>query len=213
MEVSTQRVSCQEAPIIVDIASTETDIEEGMRFCGRHYLRSYKTQWRVAPDVLFIARSGDSVVGTAGLELGGRHAQFGAEKYFHLSPKMRSFIEARRAQSAEFGRFSSVRKDIAQALFHAAINFLEGRNVIYLFAWANPAIYCHLTEKLGIPFWRVDVPVNRDAVETDTDWEVPPTGFFFRPQPPTLLISVLPFWDIVNRELKNLSRGIVVGGG
>ncbi len=191
----------QDDTLSVNIACSKYEVGEGMEFCGKKYLASYKSRWIVPPDILFVAKAKGKVVGTGGLDLGSKHHHIGAEKYYHLTPRMEEFINASRNNLAEFGRFSSVRQDAAKAIFHATISYLEKHGVTYLFAWANPSIYTHLKDRLGIPFWVVQVPVNRQAVIEDTDWETPPVEFFFRRNPPNLLISIVPFWDLVNRNL------------
>lgn len=151
----------QDDILSVNIARSQYEVDEGMEFCGRKYLASYKSRWIVPPDILFVAKAKGKVVGTGGLELGSKHRHIGAEKYYHLTPRMREFIHASRNNLAEFGRFSSVRQDAAKAIFHATISYLERHEITYLFAWANPSIHTHVTDRLGIPFWVVQVPVNR----------------------------------------------------
>ncbi len=44
----------------------------------------------------------------------------------------------------------------------------------------------------------------------DIDWETPPMEFFFRENPPNLLIGIVPFWELVNQNLgssENLHDG------
>lgn len=187
--------------IIVSIAQTKDEIRAGMDFCGERYEKTYHTSWAVDPDILFVAKNQEGIVSTGALELGSRHQEIGAEKYFRLTPSMRAFIQNNRQQIAEFGRFSSIRRQGAQAVFHAAISYAQTHGIEYLFAWANPSVYTHLTENLDIPFWVIDVPVDSERVRVDDEWRTPPIGFFFRKEPPKLLLSVLPFWDLVNKKL------------
>ncbi len=199
----------KDGDMVVDIARSERDIEEAMEFCGKMYQSSYGTRWAVAPDVLFVARQNGKVVGTGGLEIGGQHIRIGAEKYFRLSPRMIDFISRNRQKIAEFGRFSSSHRKAGQVIFSSAIDYLEKNGFTYLFAWANPSIYSHVASRIGVPFWVVDVPINKEAVYNDNDWINPPVGFFNREKPPTLLISILPFWDFVKVGLQNKTRYIV----
>lgn len=193
----------KDGDMVVDIARSKHDIEEAMEFCGKKYQSSYHTRWAVAPDVLFVARQNDKVVGTGGIEIGVHHSQIGAEKYFHLSPRMINFIGRNRPKIAEFGRFSSSHRKAGQVIFSSVIDYLEKNGFIYLFAWVNPSIYSHVATRIGVPFWVVDVPVNKVAVYNDSDWITPPVGFFIREKPPTLLISILPFWDYVKDGLQD----------
>ncbi|MBU2736048.1 hypothetical protein HAQ00_10010 [Acidithiobacillus caldus ATCC 51756] len=195
--------------MVVEIARSETDIEEAMEFCGKMYVSSYGTRWAVAPDVLFVARQNGKVVGTGGLEIGGHHSHIGAEKYFCLSPRMIDFISSNRQNIAEFGRFSSSHRKAGQVIFCSAIDYLEKNRFTYLFAWANPSIYSHVASRIGVPFWVVDVPINKESVYNDSDWIKPPVGFFIREDPPKLLISILPFWDFVKVGLQHKTRYIV----
>lgn len=199
----------KDGDMVVDIARSNGDIDEAMDFCGKMYHSSYGTRWAVAPDVLFVARKNGRIVGTGGLEIGRQHIHIGAEKYFHLSPRMMDFISKNRQHIAEFGRFSSSHRTAGQAIFSSAIDYLEKNAFTYLFAWANPSIYSHVASRIGVPFWVVDVPVNKEAVYNDRDWINPPVGFFIREKPPTLLISILPFWDFVQNGLQNKTRYMV----
>ena len=98
---------------------------------------------------------------------------------------------------------------MVKVAYTLAIDYLEKNAFTYLFAWANPSIYSHVASRIGVPFWVVDVPVNKEAVYNDRDWINPPVGFFIREKPPTLLISILPFWDFVKDSLQNKTRYMV----
>jgi hypothetical protein len=187
--------------ITVSIASTPEEIQQGMKFCGRIYKKTYGTYWEAAPDILFIARENEKIIGTAGLEIAVKHEKIGAEKYFYLSKEMQDFINNNREHVAEFGRFSSLRSDAARALLHAVISYCQKYNYTFLLAWANPSVFNHGTKNLGVPFWNIDVPLNTEAALNDKDWVTPPKGFFIRKDPPQLLLSVIPFWTYVNEGL------------
>lgn len=187
--------------VTVEPARTREDIAAGMEFCGDAYRKKYNTCWKVPPDVLFLAKLDGKIVGTGGLELGWKHRNIGAEKYFPLTPSMRSFIALHRSNLAEFGRFSSLKTGVGKVILHAVLCYCQHRNIEYLFAWANPSVHAHSIQHLGVQFWEVNVEVNRESIEQDKDWITPPLGFFIRKDPPTLLLGVIPFWEIVNQNL------------
>lgn len=181
----------------VEVISNKQFMVEGMQFCANRYQTMYQTYWRSYPDVLFVARRSDQIVSTLGMELGIYHPHFGAERYFSLSPRMQSFLHEHRKHVGELGRFASQYQEGARLVFHAAIDYAYSHDLRYFIAWANPIVINHLHYTLGIPFWNLIVPVNRDAVEQDTQWIVPPREFFYRPDPPQLLFSVTAFWENV----------------
>ncbi|WP_242144151.1 MULTISPECIES: thermostable hemolysin [unclassified Bacillus cereus group] len=201
---STLNTACVDLDITVSIAHNNQEIQEAMDFCGKKYEDAYQTSWEIPPDILFVAKKGEQIVSTLGLEIGSLHDHIGAENYFHLTPKMKEFIENNRSNLAEAGRFSSINKSGAKAVFHAAISYCYQKDINYLFAWANPNIYTHLANNAKIPFWVIeDIELNIDFIKKDTGWRTPPTGFFIRDEPPRLLLSVLPFWEMVNHNLSN----------
>ncbi|SIT12896.1 thermostable hemolysin [Alicyclobacillus vulcanalis] len=196
--------------INVCIANTAEEIQKAMEFCGRKYEEAYGSRWKNAPDILFVAYENHEIVATLGLELGKNHREFGAERYFMLTPRMRAFLDTHRYTMGELGRFSSIRREAARAVFHAAITYALESGLEFLVAWANPGVYNHLASYHGIPFWVVDVPVNAAGVENDMEWTTPPRGFFFREEPPKLLLSIAAFWDLVNKKLAGEHRGEII---
>lgn len=183
--------------LAVEAYTDPVSMSDGMRFCHLRYEATYHTHWQAYPDVLFVARRSGSIVSTLGMELGTHHAQFGAERYFHLGPRMRAFLAEHRSRVVELGRFASEYQDGARVVFRAAIDYALGHDIGYFIAWANPSVIQHLRHVLGIPFWHLPLPINVDAVEHDTQWVTPPRGFFFRADPPELLLSMPPFWEHV----------------
>lgn len=143
---------------------------------------------------------------TAGLEFGWTRPAIDCERYFLLTPRMRRFIREHREHMAEFGRFSSKESGsrAAQAVLHAMITYCQQASIDYLFAWANPTVYQHGAERLGVPFWVIDVDVNEHEVRNDTQWAKPPVKFFLRKDPPKLLLAVIPFFDHVNDRLSEI---------
>ncbi len=190
-----------ESQLNVEILSESKDMETALTFCAKRYDHTYGSYWRDAPDLLFVAKSQDKVVATLGLELGQACRTFGAERYFCLSPRMKEFITDHRLQMGELGRFSSLFHQGARAVFQAAIGYAYENKIEYFIAWANPQVIDHMRNVLGIPFWALEVPINAKAVESDDQWVCPPRNFFFRNPPPRLLLSVVPFWELVHRHL------------
>jgi hypothetical protein len=195
--------------ITVKVATTEAAIREGLEFCAQKYAGAYKSSWAESaqPDVLFIACVNGEIVGTAALELGSRRDRIDTERYFRLTPRMRKFIDQKRDAVAEVGRFSSDDIAATRAVLHAAITYCQQVDVDFLFGWANPGVYAYVESEVGVPHWLIDVPVNKEAVETDTEWVEPPVEFFIRDDPPKLLLAVVPFLDLVNDRLSEQYGG------
>jgi Thermostable hemolysin len=185
----------------VSITAAGAAMDEGLEFCARKYQATYDAAWVAKPDLCFVARRGGRVVSTAALELGAKRPQIDTERYFRLSPGMRAFIESRRERIAEFGRFSSDDPAGTKAVILAAISFCRQAAIDYFFAWANPAVYTYVEREIGLSFSAIDVPVNEEAVRTDTTWTAPPVRFFLREDPPRLLVGIVPFLDVASWRL------------
>ncbi len=84
----------QDDILSVNIARSQYEVDEGMEFCGRKYLASYKSRWIVPPDILFVAKAKGKVVGTGGLELGSKHRRIGAEKYYRAPLKISFLVQS-----------------------------------------------------------------------------------------------------------------------
>lgn len=192
---------------IVAAAITPQEVDAAVACCDERYRQTYASNWISHPDVFFAARNEQGeVVATAGLEFGWTREAIDCERYFLLTPRMRRFIREHRNHVAEFGRFSSREGDsrAAQAVLHAVITYCQQSGVDYLFAWANSTVYEHGAERLGVPFWVIDVGVNEHEVRNDTHWAKPPVKFFLREDPPKLLLAVIPFFDHVNDRLSKI---------
>lgn len=194
----------------IEAVTDPRSMTTGMQFCASRYQAIYRSHWRAFPDILFVAHQSGQVVSTLGMELGINHSHFGAERYFHLGPRMQGFLQEHRGHTAELGRFASRYQDGARRVFRAAIDYAIGHDITYFVAWANPSVIAHLRHTLGIPFWDLPVQINRQAIENDTAWVAPPHGFFFRPDPPRLLLSITSFWEYVPYSIpskEDLCRG------
>lgn len=183
------------AGIVVTIAQKPEDVAEALEFCGAAYEKEYGTHWNTPPDLFFVARENHTIVATGGLTFAALHPQIASEKYFQLTDGMRYFINTHRDSLAEFGRFSSLKKTAAKAILHSALSYCALVGVDFLFAWANPSVYKYTSEKLGIKFWPIAVPLDLDNALSDTRWASPPVGFFQRKDPPSLHLGVVPFWE------------------
>lgn len=126
--------------VFVEAFTDSQSMVAPMQFCAERYEATYRTHWRAFPGVLFVAYPSGDIVSTLGMELGTRHPQFGAERYFHLSPRMQAFLHEHRAQVAELGRFASHYQAGARAVFRAAIDFALSHGIVYFLTWANPTV-------------------------------------------------------------------------
>jgi hypothetical protein len=213
--VGTQRANLPEPSadeLSVAMATTPAELAEGMAFCARKYQATYNTQWRVSPDLLFVARRGGRVVGTAGLDLGSNHAEISAERYYQLTPGMRSFIAQNRSRLVEFGRFSADDADASGIVLHAAMSYCQEKGIEFLIAWSNPRVYRHVFERCGVKVCVIDVPVDEQAVHADEAWATPPTGFFLRDPAPHLLVAIVPFLEpavtVLGRKYERPADGV-----
>lgn len=187
--------------ITVSIAQTQSDINRALEFCGSVYERTYGTHWTVPPDLFFVAKEDDEIIATGGLTFAALHRQIASERYFRLSSGMRQFIESNRQRICEFGRFASIRVQAAKAILHSALHYCTMSGIDFLFAWANPTVYKYTTERLGLHFWPIPVPLDLESAMSDSRWASPPAGFFQRIQPPVLHLGVVPFWENAKRAL------------
>ncbi len=181
--------------IAVTIAKTESEVEQALGFCRWVYERNYGTHWTVPPDLFFVAREEGEIVATGGLTFAALHPQIASERYFRLSEGMRQFIEDNRQHVGEFGRFASVRIQAAKAILHSALSYCALAGIDFLFAWANPTVYKYTTDRLGLHFWPIAVPLDLESAMNDKRWASPPAGFFQRKEPPSLHLGVVPFWE------------------
>jgi hypothetical protein len=188
-------MSCNLPRITVSIATTETDVNQALEFCGSVYERSYGTRWTVPPDLFFVAKEAGKIVATGGLTFAALHSEIASERYFHLSKNMQRFIEANRERIGEFGRFASAKVRAAKAILHSALAYCTASGIDFLFAWANPSVYKYTTHRLGIHFWPISVPLDLERALNDPRWASPPLGFFQRKQPPALHVGIVPFWE------------------
>lgn len=160
---ASQAATLAAAGMTVETARTERQWQEGLNLCDQVYERTYAAHWLARPDVLFIARNRDGdPVATAGLELANQRPRIDSERYFQLSPRMRRFIDTHRDRIAEFGRFACAPRASIQgsrAVFQAALKHCLDNHIDYLFAWARPAVARHGAQRLGVPFWTIDVPL------------------------------------------------------
>jgi hypothetical protein len=195
-----------EAPV-VSTTTVPADMAEGLAFCATRYQATYEAHWVTRPDILFTARRGGRVVSTVGLELGSERAQIDAEHYFALSPGMRAFIDSHRPRVAEFGRFASEDWAGTRAVVHACIAYLRQSEIEFFFAFAPPPVYEHMRDDLGIPLCSIDVPVDQLRVQTDKAWNVPPTGYFRRENPPRVVVGIVPFLEPAESKLAVESGG------
>jgi hypothetical protein len=184
----------------VTIAATMATaaMSDGLGFCDEKYQETYHSHWVARPDILFVARKRGCIVSTAALELGSKRPQIDSERYFLLSPGMRTFIDDHRTRLAEFGRFASEDQEGTKAVIHAAVAFMRQAGIEFFFAWANPSVYSYVAHDIGLPLCAIEVPVNETAVRADTTWTVPPVDFFIREDAPHLLVGVVPFLDVAN---------------
>ncbi len=189
-----------DAPTVTTTMTPDAMVE-GLDFCAERYQATYNTHWVTRPDVLFVARRGDRVVSTVGLELGSKRSEIDAEHYFLLSPGMRSFIDSHRPRVAEFGRFASEDWAGTRAVVHASIAFMRQSGIEFFFAFAPPRVYLHMRDDVGIPLCSIDVPVNHLVVHTDTAWSVPPVDYFMREDPPNVVVGIVPFLDVADTKL------------
>lgn len=188
MSFNPQRIS-------VSIAQTESEVDDALGFCRWVYQRNYGTHWTVPPDLFFVAKEDGEIVATGGLTFAALHPQIASERYFRLSESMRQFIDFNRQRVGEFGRFASVRMQAAKAILHSVLSYCTMADIDFLFAWANPTVYKYTTDRLGLHFWPISVPLDLDSALGDTRWASPPTGFFQRQEPPALHLGVVPFWE------------------
>ncbi len=188
-------MSVTRSRITMSLAQTESEISAALQFCGEVYERSYGTHWTVAPDVFFVAKEAGEIVATGGLTFAARHEQIASERYFRLSDRMKQFIGFNRERVAEFGRFASVKTHAAQPILYSALQYCMLAEVDFLFAWANPSVSHYMTNRLGLNFWPIPVPLDLESALGDTRWASPPNRFFERDQPPALHMGVVPLWD------------------
>lgn len=187
--------------ITVSIAQTQTEINQALEFCGSVYERTYGTHWTVPPDLFFMAKEDGEVMATGGLTFAALHPQIASERYFRLSTGMQQFIESNRQRICEFGRFASLRVQAAKAILHSALHYCTMSGIDFLFAWANPTVYKYTTERLGLHFWPIPVPLDLESAMSDSRWASPPVGFFQRIYPPALHLGVVPFWENAKKAL------------
>jgi len=181
--------------IAVSIAKTDSEVEQALGFCRWVYERNYGTHWTVPPDLFFVAKEEEEIVATGGLTFAALHPQIASERYFRLSEGMRQFVDDNRQRVGEFGRFASVRIQAAKAILHSALSYCTLAGVDFLFAWANPTVYKYTTDRLGLHFWPIAVPLDLESAMNDKRWASPPVGFFQRQEPPSLHLGVVPFWE------------------
>lgn len=187
--------------ITVAIARTPTEINLAMAFCGAQYERNYGTHWSVPPDLFFVARENGKIIATGGLTIAARHPQIASERYYHLTGEMTKFVQKHRDSIVEFGRFSSIKRLAAKAILHNVISFCRDEGLEFMLAWANPSVYKHTADTLGVNFWPITAQLNVDAALNDLRWASPPTGYFVRDNPPGLHMGIIPFWENVNASL------------
>jgi len=187
--------------ISVSIANTEVEIEKALAFCRWVYEKNYGTHWTVPPDLFFVAKEEGDIVATGGLTFAALHPQIASERYFRLSEGMRQFVDENRSRAAEFGRFASTRIQAAKAILHSALSYCTLAGVDFLFAWANPTVYKYTTDRLGLHFWPIAVPLDLESALSDKRWASPPIGFFQRKEPPALHLGIVPFWEQAKSSL------------
>lgn len=194
-------MSTKESPITVSIAQTPEEVSQALAFCGSVYERNYGTHWTTPPDLFFIAKEREQIVATGGLTFAARHAEIASERYFRLTDAMRHFTATHRHRIVEFGRFASIKVRAAKAILHSTLFYAATTGIDFIFAWANPAVSRYTTNRLGLNFWPIEVPLDLDNALNDSRWASRPTGFFVREHPPALHLVVVPFCENVTRAL------------
>src|SRR3990167_6197041 len=119
--------------ISVSIAKTESEVDDALGFCRWVYQRNYGTHWTVPPDLFFVAKEDGEIVATGGLTFAALHPQI-----------------------------ASVRMQAAKAILHSVLSYCTMADIDFLFAWANPTVYKYTTDRLGLHFWPISVPLDLD---------------------------------------------------
>jgi len=185
--------------VTVASARTELEWEEGLRFCGDVYQRTYATGWVARPDVLFVARDADGPVATGGLELGRLRPCIDIERFYLLSARGQAFVDTNRDRIAEFGRFaSSGRTDRrgTRAVLQAVVRHCQQEGVEYLFACARPSVIRHVGV-LGVPFGVLNVPLNEAGVRSCDGLTAPPVNLFLGTEPARLHVVLISMLELV----------------
>jgi hypothetical protein len=191
-------------------ARTELEWEEGLRFCGEVYERTYATGWVARPDVLFVARDADGPVATGGLELGRLRPRLDIERFYVLSSRMQAFIDANRDRIAEFGRFASAgRTDRrgTRAVLQAVVRHCQQDGIEYLFACARPSVIRHVGV-LGVPFGVLDVPLNEAGIRSSDGLTAPPVNLFLGTEPVRLHVVLISFLELVIEGFTDTGRAV-----
>jgi len=192
------------ADLVAGIARTEDDWDAGLRFCGEVYERTYGTRWLDPPDKLFVARDALGVVATAGLEIARGRPSLDIERLYHLTPRMREFVDANRDRMAELGRFASVGRTSGhgtQAVLGAAFSHCRDDGIDYVFACARAPIARRVFDLLGVTWNLVDVPLNDAEARSCAGWTSSPSEVFLGGGGTRLYLIVVPFLELVLERL------------
>ncbi|MDT7642806.1 MAG: Thermostable hemolysin [Pseudonocardiales bacterium] len=192
----------------VSSARTELEWKEGLRFCGEVYERTYATGWLARPDVLFVVRDAGGPVATGGLELGRLRPSIDVERFYLLSPRMQTFVDANRDRIAEFGRFaSSGRTDrrATRAVLQAVVRHCQQEGVEYLFACARPSVIRHVGV-LGVPFEVLDVPLDEAGMLSCKGLTAAPVNLFLGDDPARLDVVLISSLEMVIEQSPRRAR-------
>lgn len=192
---------------------SDADWDQATVTCNARYDRIYGTHWIARPDILFVAHDEQGPAATAGLELGRLRQCIDTERYFHLTPRMREFINDHRNMIAEFGRFTGEPRVAvlgARAVLREVIRTCNDLGIEYLFAWSRPEVARHGASVLGVPFWTLEAPLNEATITTCPYWVTPPVEFFFGKSTQRPLFAAVRFFDYVLQRLDaNLAGHII----
>ncbi|MEA2721315.1 MAG: Thermostable hemolysin [Candidatus Eremiobacteraeota bacterium] len=186
--------------LVAGIARTQDDWDEGLRFCGEVYERTYGTRWLHPPDELFVARDALGVVATAGLEIARGRPSLDIERLYDLTPRMRTFVDVNRDRVAELGRFASVGRTTSegtQAVLQAALRHCRDDGIDYVFACARAPIARRVFDLLGVTWCRVDVALNDAEACSCAGWTSSPAEVFLGGGGTRLYLVVVPFLELV----------------
>lgn len=117
-------------PIRIALALNATDVRQGLEFIDKIALERHGCLPPPPPQVLFVAKDGDEVVGTIALDFREEERFFPLEEIYSFATPLfpRRF---RRREVAQFGRWMSSRPGVSAALGHIAALYAVGRGKIY----------------------------------------------------------------------------------
>lgn len=147
---------------------TLAEMEAGVRFYQRCYLRKYGTHPQEWPEQFFLAfdeDNGHRIVGSIEIRVGEEGRAFEVERYFHCS--VTEILAAPRDRIGEIGRLASAYRSVTPYLFCAMYRFARRFGVQAFVSFNKKFVSDMLRKRLGFPISSRALAAREDVIPAE----------------------------------------------